>query len=176
MLLLHQQLEEMEDNVTDGQQRLASIATAIIARSKERLVHSRVINSGKQVVVFLDVGADGADTVPFILPEFQMIWETPFSVTDTSFLCSINCINKPLDTADHMYMINYLLNKNIIPIGDSGIMSDPADALMTNGLDSILANTNGCALLGVNHAPSFILLNFVNIGEGFAAADQLNGL
>jgi hypothetical protein len=30
VFLLHQQLEEMEDNVMDGQQRLAGIATAII--------------------------------------------------------------------------------------------------------------------------------------------------
>ncbi|KAJ7838095.1 hypothetical protein B0H14DRAFT_2282540, partial [Mycena olivaceomarginata] len=61
------------------------------------------------------------------------IWETPFSVTDASFPCSINRINGPLDMADHMYLINHSLNKNIIPIGDGVIMSDLADTPMKNG-------------------------------------------
>ncbi|KAF7354200.1 PLC-like phosphodiesterase [Mycena venus] len=125
-----------------------------------------MIDSGKRVVVFLDAGADGADAVPFILPEFQMIWETPFSVTNASFPCSIDRINGPLAPEDHMYMINHSLNKNIIPIGDGVIVSDPADAPTTNGVDSILANANGCAPLGANRAPSFVLLDFVNQGEG----------
>jgi hypothetical protein len=29
-----------------------------------------MVDSGKQVVVFLNAGADGADDMPFILPEF----------------------------------------------------------------------------------------------------------
>jgi hypothetical protein len=29
-----------------------------------------MVNLGKRVVVFLNTGADGADTMPFILPEF----------------------------------------------------------------------------------------------------------
>jgi hypothetical protein len=32
-----------------------------------------MIDSGKRVVVFLDSGADGADAVDFIMPEFQMV-------------------------------------------------------------------------------------------------------
>jgi len=40
----------------------------------------------------------------------------------------------------------------------------------------IIANVDGCVSLGANRAPNFILLDFVNIGEAFQAADQLNGL
>jgi hypothetical protein len=175
-----------------------------------------MIDSGKRVVVFLDSQADGPAPVDFILPEFSMvflpsildylnlmycskIWETPFSVTNASFPCSVNRIHGPLATEDHMYMINHSLNKNILPIGDGVIITDPIDAPTTNGVPScvfsaflshilthmlactcvwfrILANANGCAPLGGNRAPTFVLLDYVNIGAGFEAADQLNGL
>ncbi|KAJ6562965.1 PLC-like phosphodiesterase [Mycena sp. CBHHK59/15] len=135
-----------------------------------------MIDTGKRVVVFLDAGADGADTVDFILPEFAMIWETPFSVTNASFPCSINRIHGPLGAADHMYMINHSLNTNIIPIGSGVIISDPLQAPTTNGVSSILANAAGCTPLGAGRAPSFVLIDFVNLGNAFAAADQLNGL
>jgi hypothetical protein len=40
----------------------------------------------------------------------------------------------------------------------------------------ILANANGCAPIGGNKAPSFLLLDYVNIGDGLHAVDVLNGL
>jgi len=135
-----------------------------------------MIDSGKRVVVFLDSEADGPDPANFILPEFSMIWETPFSVTNASFPCSVDRIHGPLATEDHMYLINHSLNKNILPIGAGVIITDPIDAPTTNGVPSILANANGCAPLGANRAPSFVLLDYVNIGNGFRAADVLNGI
>jgi len=46
-----------------------------------------------------------------------------------------------------------------------------------NSVASILANVNKCVpLSGANRNPQFLLLDFVNLGQGFAAADQLNGL
>ncbi|KAA1467265.1 PLC-like phosphodiesterase [Dentipellis sp. KUC8613] len=133
-----------------------------------------LIDSGKRVVVFLDAGADGTDgSVDYILPEFEMIWETPFSITNASFPCSVDRIAGPLSTEDHMYMINHSLNINLF---DSGIIiSDPEDAPTTNGITSILANANGCAPLGGGRYPSFVLLDFVNIGQGIQAADIMNG-
>jgi len=135
-----------------------------------------MIDNGTRVVVFLDSQADGPEPVDFILPEFSMIWETPFSVTNASFPCSVNRIHGPLATEDHIYLINHSLNINIIPIGSGVIISDPLAAPVTNGLTSILANSNGCAPLGGNRAPSFVLLDYVNIGKGFQAADILNGI
>ncbi|KAJ7098940.1 PLC-like phosphodiesterase [Mycena epipterygia] len=154
---------------------LAFVPPSLPVKQSDWPTLGSMIDSGKRVVVFLDAGADGADAVDFILPEFQMIWETPFSDTNASFPCSIDRINGPLAAADHMYMINHSLNKNIVPIGAGVIVSDPLDAPTTNGVVSILANANGCAPLGANRAPNFVLLDFVNVGEAFAAADQLNG-
>ncbi|KAJ7869116.1 hypothetical protein B0H14DRAFT_3132398 [Mycena olivaceomarginata] len=132
---------------------------------------------GKRVVVFLDANADGPESVPFILPEFQMIWETPFSQTDDKFPCSIDRINGPLAYVDHMYMINHSLNKNIIPfIGDGVLVSDPIDAPRINGADSINAHVAGCAPLGANRNPSCVLIDYVNLGDALTAVKKLNGL
>ncbi|RPD63733.1 PLC-like phosphodiesterase [Lentinus tigrinus ALCF2SS1-6] len=133
-----------------------------------------MISSGKRVVVFLDAGADTDRSVPYILPEFQMVWETPFSVTDDKFPCSVDRISAPLSTEDHMYMINHSLNKDIL--GTGIIVSDPIDAKTTNGVPSILANAAGCEGFAAGRAPNFVLLDFVNIGDGLTAVTQLNGL
>ncbi|KAG6864157.1 hypothetical protein C0991_011989 [Blastosporella zonata] len=92
-----------------------------------------MIDSGKRVVVFLDTGAN-TTLVDFILPEFEMIWETPFSVTNASFFCSIDRIQGPIPIQEHVYLINHSLNKNLL---DTGILvSDPDDAPTTNGVPS----------------------------------------
>ncbi|KAI0259107.1 PLC-like phosphodiesterase [Gloeopeniophorella convolvens] len=133
-----------------------------------------MIASGKRVIVFIDaIGSDG-QTVDYLLPEFTMIWETPFSVTDPSFPCSVDRIQGPLSTADHMYMINHSLNIN--EFGTGIIVSDPGDAPTTNSVSSIVANANGCVPLGGGRNPNFVLLDFVNIGQGVQAVNQLNGL
>ncbi|KAL7281152.1 PLC-like phosphodiesterase [Trametes coccinea BRFM310] len=133
-----------------------------------------MIDSGKRVVVFLDAGADTDRSVPYILPEFPMIWETPFSVTDPNFPCSVDRISGPLSTEDHMYMINHSLNKNLLDTGI--IVSDPKDAPTTNSVDSITKNAAGCEQFAAGRAPNFVLLDFVNLGNGLDAVNQLNGL
>jgi hypothetical protein len=41
----------------------------------------------------------------------------------------------------------------------------------------IIANVHGCVpLSGANRNPQFLLLDYVDIGHAFEAADQLNGL
>ncbi|KAI0071716.1 PLC-like phosphodiesterase [Panus rudis PR-1116 ss-1] len=133
----------------------------------------QLIDSDKRVVVFLDAGADSDRSVPYILPEFEMVWETPFSVTDASFPCSVDRISGPLSVTDHMYMINHSLNKDLL--GTGIIVSDPLDAPTTNSVTSISANAAGCAPLAGGRAPNFVLLDFVNIGQGLEAVNRLNG-
>ncbi|KAJ7259776.1 PLC-like phosphodiesterase [Mycena rebaudengoi] len=154
---------------------LAFVPPALPVKRSDWPTLGSMIDSGKRVVVFLDANADPA-AVPFILPEFQMVWETPFSRTDPTFPCAIDRIDGPLAAEDHMYMINHSLNKNIIPIGDGVLVSDPIDAPTTNGVESILAEANGCNALGGGRAPNFVLLDYINLGDPFAAVNQLNGL
>ncbi|KAF8067758.1 PLC-like phosphodiesterase [Lyophyllum atratum] len=137
----------------------------------------QLIDQGKRVVVFLDAGADGSagGVVDFILPQFQMIWEDPFSPTDKNFPCRVDRINGPLSTDEHENLINHNLNTNIIPIGDGVLISDRANAASTNSLNTILAHANGCASFASGRAPNFVLLDWVNVGDGPAAVNRLNG-
>jgi len=156
---------------------LAYVPPSLPVKQSDWPTLGQMIDNGTRVVVFLDAGADGADAVDFIMPEFQMIWEAPFSSTDPTFPCKIDRIAGPLADTDHMYMINHNLNKNLATVGSTDLLvSDPQDAPTTNSVESILADANGCAPLGGNRAPNFVLIDYVNIGEPFAAADQLNGL
>ncbi|TRM66997.1 PLC-like phosphodiesterase [Schizophyllum amplum] len=130
-----------------------------------------MIDSGKRVVVFMDADSDPSQ-VDFILPEFDMIWETPYGYTDDSFPCSIDRTSNAQSTADHMYMINHSLN---LKIGDITI-SDPGEADTTNGVDSIVAAADKCVSYSEDNTyPSFVLLDFVNLGDAKAAVDKLNG-
>ncbi|KAI0644598.1 PLC-like phosphodiesterase [Trametes meyenii] len=153
---------------------LAYVPPSIPVKQGDWPTLGELIDSGKRVVVFLDAGADSDRSVPYILPEFPMVWETPFSVTDSKFPCSVDRISGPLATEDHMYMINHSLNKDVL--GTGIIVSDPLDAPKTNSITSILANAGGCEGFAAGRAPNFVLLDFVNLGQGLAAVNQLNGL
>jgi hypothetical protein len=138
-----------------------------------------MIESGKRVVVFMDKEAESYE-VPFILPQFQMVWETPYSVTDPTFPCSVDRIagevSGPVPTERHMYMINHSLNQNILPIGKGIIIPDVGRAENTNSVRSILDHVEGCAPFGANRRPTYVLLDWVHSGEAFHAAKILNGL
>ncbi|KAG7085322.1 hypothetical protein E1B28_013862, partial [Marasmius oreades] len=131
-----------------------------------------LIDSGKRVVVFLDAGAENGG-VESILPEFTMIWEPPFSSTDKNFPCRVDRIEGPLTPADHMYMLNHNLNVEIV---DGVLLSDRVDAPTTNGIASIMANANGCRGFADGLPPNFVMLDYVNVGQGLTAVNQLNGL
>ncbi|KAF9260274.1 PLC-like phosphodiesterase [Marasmius fiardii PR-910] len=132
-----------------------------------------LIDSGKRVIVFLDAGAENGG-VDFILPEFTMIWEPPFSSTDKTFPCRVDRIEGPLSPPEHMYMLNHNLNVNLF---DSGVLiSDRPEAPTTNGVASITADANGCRPLADGLPPNFVMLDYVNIGKGLEAVNQLNGL
>ncbi|KAL0948496.1 hypothetical protein HGRIS_011062 [Hohenbuehelia grisea] len=140
-----------------------------------------LVEMDQRLIVFLDSGADRT-RIPWILPEFQVIWETPFSQTNSSFPCRVDRTSGPLSPGDQMYLINHSFNINIIPIAPGGvIISDPLQADGTNGAPSIIANIAECAPFaptagGQSVAPNFVLIDFVGRGEAFAAADWLNGV
>lgn len=156
-----------------GISRLAFVPTSRPTKRNDWPTLGNMIDRGKRVVVFLDSGADGS--VDFILPEFDYIWEDPFSSTDKNFPCRVDRIRGPLSAPDHMNMINHNLNTNLIPIGDGVLISDRASAETTNGVSSILAHANGCSRFAANRAPNFVMLDWVNVGQGAAAVARLNG-
>ncbi|KAI0344768.1 PLC-like phosphodiesterase [Trametopsis cervina] len=160
--------------VNSGIADLAFVPPTVPLKQSDWPTLGELIDTGKRVIVFLDAGADTDRSVPYILPEFEMVWETPFSVTDATFPCSVDRIAGPLATVDHMYMINHSLNKDVF--GTGIIVSDPLDAPTTNSVNSITANAAGCEQFAAGRSPNFVLLDYLNLGQGLQAVNQLNGL
>jgi hypothetical protein len=72
----------------------------------------------------------------------------------------------------------HAISRAEVQAGDSSsdvLVPDYFDANTTNGVPSILANSNGCAAFSGGKATSFVMLDFVDIGKGLEAVDILNG-
>ncbi|KAF9056920.1 PLC-like phosphodiesterase [Rhodocollybia butyracea] len=132
-----------------------------------------LISADTRVITFMDAGADGTDGPPvdYILPEFTMLWEPPFDSTDASFPCSVNRTSGPLTNEQHLNLLNHNLDVSVLGI----LLPNLADAATTNGVASIIADSNGCTAFTGGLAANFVLLDWVDIGEGPQAVDQLNG-
>ena len=58
---------------------------------------------------------------------------------------------------------------------DSVLVPDYLKTQTTNSIRSILADSNGCSSFSGGKATSFVMLDFVEVGEGLKAVDRLNG-
>ncbi|KAG9090848.1 hypothetical protein FS749_000242, partial [Ceratobasidium sp. UAMH 11750] len=109
--------------------------------------------------------------VPWIISEFNNMWETPFSQIDANFPCKVDRVNGSPN--GKMYMINHSLNYKFLGSNDI-IVPDRLKAGTTNSVASIMANANGCVPLGENLWPTYVLLDWVDKGDAFIALKQLN--
>lgn len=100
----------------------------------------------------------------------SQIWETPFDMTDASFPCSVNRTSGPLEQEDHMNLLNHYLDIEIFGIQ----IPYEFAANTTNSVGSILAGARNCTPLNGGRNPNFVLLDWVNIGNGSGAAALLN--
>jgi len=130
-----------------------------------------LIQMGKRVIVFMDFNSN-TTAVPYILPEFEMIWETPFDVTNSSFPCTVDRIRGPLSQTDHMNLLNHYLDLGFF--NDSITIPDLTDSNTTNSVSSLTAGSNACVSLNSNRNANFLLLDWVDIGDAFNASERLN--
>ncbi|KAH7338768.1 PLC-like phosphodiesterase [Rhizoctonia solani] len=129
-----------------------------------------MISSGKRLVVIMDYPTNSGG-VPWIVNEFNNMWETPFSQIDASFPCKVDRVNGSPN--GKMYMINHSLNYKFLG-SDDIIVPDRAKAGTTNSVASIMAHVNGCASLGEGLWPTYVLLDWVDKGDPWSALGQLN--
>jgi hypothetical protein len=136
-----------------------------------------MIESGKRVVVFLDHGAESRTdpAVDFILPQFQMVWEDVYDPTNDKFPCKVDRTAGPLAPSQQLSLINHNLNANIFPIGRGILIPDRLNSPKSNGVMSIMSHSANCAPFVENRNPNFVLLDYVNIGQGLEAVNRLNG-
>lgn len=136
-----------------------------------------LIASEKRLVAFLDSGANSS--APFILPEFDYFWETPFDTTDPGFSqCVIDrpedLARQPKVAAQRMYIMNHFLDTNILGMD----FPDRYNAKRTNaeaGGGSIGVQTGLCQRLH-GRPPNGVLVDYFDRGSVFKAQNALNGL
>jgi hypothetical protein len=138
-----------------------------------------MISSGKRVVVFMDKGFKGRKeaNAEFMLPEFKMLWEDSYDPTDIAFPCKVERTAGPLAPREQLNLINHNLNANLLPVvGERGfLLPDRLNTPRTNSLDLILQHAAHCSKFVDDRNPNFVLVDYVNVGQGVLAVDKLNG-
>jgi len=135
-----------------------------------------MIDSGKRLVVFMDNGANDANSA-YLIPEFGNIWETAFDTTDPSFPCAVN--RSQGDTSQQMGLINHFLDSTQSLIDSASTLAPAKDNLNTtnavSGPGSLGQQAADCISQN-SRAPNFMLVDFYNYGEGsvFTVAAALN--
>lgn len=79
-----------------------------------------MILTGKRVVVMMDYQANQT-AIPWLIDEFSVMWETPFSPQDRAFPCTLQRPPGLLDrdAIQRLYMANHNLNTDISLLGSS---------------------------------------------------------
>jgi hypothetical protein len=143
-----------------------------------------MISANTRLVTFI-ASIDYSSSFPYLLPEFNFVFETPFSVTSLS---SFNCtLNRPstLSSAGPTAAISagYMsLQNHFVDTAQAfGIqVPDVTDIATTNSpslniTGSLGAEANKCATQW-GTKPTFILVDFWNVAGPIAAVDALNGI
>jgi hypothetical protein len=134
-----------------------------------------MLNSGRRLVVFLDKGAEN-NSVPYLLPQFTMMWEDEYDPTDMEFPCKVDRTSGPLLPSQQLNLMNHNLNMDLMPVGRGFRIPDRLNTPRINSVYSIKAHVSHCAPLVNDKNPNFVLLDFVNVGRAVSAVAQLNGL
>jgi hypothetical protein len=128
-----------------------------------------MILKNKRVVVTIDYGANQTE-VPWLLSEFNYLWETPFSPTDPAFPCTEQ---RPPNQAEdvsrnRMYMLNHNLNIQVSLAGVSDLLI-PAYSLLNqvnaaSGNGSLGLNVENCNNMW-GRPPNWLLVDYYNFGN-----------
>jgi hypothetical protein len=123
------------------------------------------------------------------------MWEDTYDPTNQAFPCKVDRTSGPLAPSQQLSLINHNLNANIFPIGRGILIPDRLNSPRTNGIGSwvpvaplmhgfgidltlcrILKHSAHCAPFVEDRNPNFVMLDYVNVGQGFAAVNRLNGI
>ena len=119
-----------------------------------------MIDSGKRLVVFVEKG--GGDP-PWIMPAYEgNVWETPYSFDHvTDFNCNTN---RGLDDSP-LYLINHWL----------GPLPAKSNAEQVN-VDALLGKRVADCTAARGRKPTFVSVDFYDVGDLFSVVKRTNGL
>ncbi len=142
-----------------------------------------MIRRDSRAVMMLDYKAD-FDTVPWLIDEFRVMWETKFSPTDPTFPCTPERppVQRDEGRRSKMYMMNHNLNTNISVEGVEILVPAWAELDATNadhGNGSVGDSMHRC-LSDWSRPPTFLLVDYYKSGNYpgsvFGVAAEANGL
>ncbi|KAJ2781238.1 hypothetical protein H4R18_003002 [Coemansia javaensis] len=141
----------------------------------------QMIAQGQRLVVFIDENADPAQ-VPYILPEWEYVVETPYAniVPVAQFPCNQD---RPRDGVSRDLVVMNHFAYNRATIGSENI-DTPLTAAQArehgyNSIDALTAHAETCAAVwGPHRIMNFITLDYYDIGDGaiFQLVDRINGI
>ncbi|KAF9135472.1 hypothetical protein BGW39_002617 [Mortierella sp. 14UC] len=131
---------------------------------------SSMISSKKRLLNFVDSGAD--TSVPWLMAEYDFIFETPYAVTKgQEYPCTID---RPKGEDRGMYVMNHFISGPVSVGGQSFDLPQSGAAAQTNGPD-LAAHANKCTST-FNKIPNFIAVDFYEQGSLLSTVAQLNGV
>jgi hypothetical protein len=120
-----------------------------------------MIDSGKRLVVFLE---KGGGTPGYLMPAYEgNIWDTPYSfATEADFTCALGrgIAGSPL------FLVNHWL---------SNPLSDEKYAQQVN-VEAVLGKRVADCTAAAGRAPTFVSVDFYDIGDLFGVVRKTNGL
>ncbi|TQV99579.1 hypothetical protein V2A60_005047 [Cordyceps javanica] len=144
-----------------------------------------MIDANTRLVAFA-TDFDYSTSVPYLLPEFDIMFETPYEVTEASgFGCTLHRPNSAnlgsaknaIDNSHFLSLVNHfkynrLLGSVVVPDVDAlNVTNDPA----TKSPGNFGLHLQQCTSEW-GTAPNFMLVDFFNVQNPIKAVDKMNGL
>ncbi|KAF9280247.1 hypothetical protein BGZ88_012301 [Linnemannia elongata] len=129
-----------------------------------------MISSNKRLLNFVDSGADAS--VPWLMAEYDFIFETPYAITKGSeYPCTID---RPKGQERGMYVMNHFISGQVT-VGDQTFdVPQSSIVAQTNGPD-LASHANKCTQT-FNKVPNFVAVDFYEQGSVLQTVAQLNGV
>ncbi|KAK4230898.1 PLC-like phosphodiesterase [Podospora fimiseda] len=149
-----------------------------------------MISSNKRLVTFIasipTTTSNSTSAYPFLLPEFQYIFETSYNITSPSqFNCELDrpSLAQSSSKAIQSGLLPLINHFQYIDLGSGIQIPDVSDIGTTNSPDTKTQGNLGKHLMdckreweGVSQKPVFVLVDFFDRGPSVEAGDLMNGL
>ncbi|OAQ96863.1 hypothetical protein LLEC1_04699 [Akanthomyces lecanii] len=157
----------------------------LIAGWMDANTNDSMIDKGTRLVAFA-TDFDYSASVPYLLPEFDFMFETPYEVTaPTGFNCTLDRpgtakLNKSPTTAlsmNYLSLVNHFQYQQLF----AGILAPDVDSInVTNSPNTAAAGNFGRHVQQCSSEwgtrPNFMLVDFWNVENPIGAVDKVNGL
>jgi hypothetical protein len=144
-----------------------------------------LISNNTRLMTFVaTLDASDNTVAPYLMDEFTYMWENPFTVTSISkFSClpdrpaSVSGSISSAFAPGRMALMNHFLDTDegfgiTVPAVDNATVTN-ADSRASGSLG---ATVNTCVTAWSGVKPTFILVDFFNVGPAIATVDRLNGV